>query len=244
MQDVGLKKIEKSSTADLVCKQMRDLINNGQWAIDSRLPSEAALAETFQVNRLTVRIALQRLNALGVIETKNGEGSYVRHFDFDAHMASIESFYSNPEVLSATGEFRSVIEVESMRMALRRPSMNLSQLREACLGFESAVSRIIQATGNKCELQDFASSIDESLKFHSALCDLSGNPLMIYAFDLAKGPIRRNMIENANNRVSGHDARSISYWVSLHWEVFHALEARDFEVAKAALLKIINVQIY
>ena len=82
-------KIKKTSAADLVCRKMRELIVDGTWAINEKIPSEADLAENFGVNRLTVRIALQRLNALGVLETRVGEGTFVRSFDFDKHLAEI-----------------------------------------------------------------------------------------------------------------------------------------------------------
>src|SRR5258708_39380085 len=42
-----------------------------------RLPSEAALSEEFDVNRLTVRRALSELNQRGLIETVHGKGSFV-----------------------------------------------------------------------------------------------------------------------------------------------------------------------
>ena len=42
-----------------------------------RLPSEAELSEQFDVNRLTVRRALNELNQRGLIETVHGKGSFV-----------------------------------------------------------------------------------------------------------------------------------------------------------------------
>ena len=56
-------KIKKVSAADLVCSKIKELVTNGTWATDQKIPSESELADTFGVNRLTVRIALQRLNA-------------------------------------------------------------------------------------------------------------------------------------------------------------------------------------
>ena len=70
-------KIKKKSTADLVCEKMKSMISNGTWQYYQKIPSESDLAEMFGVNRLTVRIALQRLNALGILDTRVGDGTYV-----------------------------------------------------------------------------------------------------------------------------------------------------------------------
>ena len=70
-------RIKKTSAADLVCARMREMVIDGTWPVNEKIPSEGKLAETFGVNRLTVRNALQRLNALGVLKTHVGDGTYV-----------------------------------------------------------------------------------------------------------------------------------------------------------------------
>ena len=87
-------KIKKVSAADMVCSKMKDLVVKGEWAVGDKIPSESDLAESFGVNRLTVRIALQRLNALGILETRVGDGSYVRSFDFSNHIAEISDLFA------------------------------------------------------------------------------------------------------------------------------------------------------
>lgn len=46
----------------------------------SENPSESDLADLFGVNRLTVRLALQKLNTLGILDTRVGDGTYVCAF--------------------------------------------------------------------------------------------------------------------------------------------------------------------
>ena len=55
------KKIRKMSAPDLVCERIQEMIAQGSWSYDQKIPSENELAESFGVNRLTVRIALQKL---------------------------------------------------------------------------------------------------------------------------------------------------------------------------------------
>ena len=69
-KDIRIKKV---SAADMVFDKMKEFILNGTWPLHEKVPSEGELAEAFGVNRLTVRIALQRLNALGILDTRVGE---------------------------------------------------------------------------------------------------------------------------------------------------------------------------
>ena len=68
-------KIDPNDAADLsaqIAEAIRDAIINGQLIVDERLPSEAELAEQFDVSRSTVREALKRLAAQSLIRTQRG----------------------------------------------------------------------------------------------------------------------------------------------------------------------------
>ncbi|MDR0787146.1 MAG: GntR family transcriptional regulator [Gemmatimonadota bacterium] len=56
---------------------LREGIDSGTWGPDARLPSENELCETFSVSRVTIRRALQTLEADGVIYRRHGLGSFV-----------------------------------------------------------------------------------------------------------------------------------------------------------------------
>lgn len=56
---------------------IRDKIANGEYAIGSCLPSERRLAETYGINRLTVRAALKNLRQEGLIVAHQGRGNFV-----------------------------------------------------------------------------------------------------------------------------------------------------------------------
>ena len=66
-------KISKKSTADLVSDKIKELITNHTWTAGQKIPTEMELSRSFGVNRLTVRIALQRLSALGLLDIRVGD---------------------------------------------------------------------------------------------------------------------------------------------------------------------------
>lgn len=234
-------KIKKLSAADQVCEKIRALVLSGEWPVNERIPPEAQLSETFGVNRLTVRIALQRLNALGVLETRDGDGTYVRAFDFQAHLGRIADFYVTDEVEESVGEYRAVIEVECVRLAVKRVCPeDLEELKAHCRVFEDEVGRWYGLKTEAAREASFARTVDATLAFQTELCRLSGNPLFAMAFELAAAPIRRNMTKQARGRLADLDEDRRNIWVKAHWDLVAALAAHDFEACRTTLLRIIG----
>ncbi|MBA3683915.1 MAG: GntR family transcriptional regulator, partial [Planctomycetes bacterium] len=61
----------------------------GQHEVGTRLPSEAALAERFDVSLVTVREALSALAQAGLLERRHGSGTYVAGHAADRHVAIV-----------------------------------------------------------------------------------------------------------------------------------------------------------
>ena len=80
-------KIDPNSSADLsaqIAQAIRDAIVDGKLIVDERLPSEAEMADQFNVSRPTVREALKRLAAQSLIRTQRGAtgGAFVNRLSF------------------------------------------------------------------------------------------------------------------------------------------------------------------
>ena len=89
MVNVRQMKIDHDSTADLsaqIASAIREAIIEGRLIVDERLPSEAELAENFEVSRPTVREALKRLAAQSLIRTQRGAtgGAFVNRLSYEA----------------------------------------------------------------------------------------------------------------------------------------------------------------
>src|SRR6056297_1003862 len=81
-------KIDPQNPADLsaqIAKAIRDAIISGALPVDERLPSEAEMAEQFDVSRPTVREALKRLAAQSLIRTQRGAfgGAFVNRLSYE-----------------------------------------------------------------------------------------------------------------------------------------------------------------
>jgi GntR family transcriptional regulator, transcriptional repressor for pyruvate dehydrogenase complex len=77
---VTFTKLDKIGVAERVAEQIRDAILHGSFLPGDVLPGERVLAQSFGVNRSSVREAMHRLDALGMIETRHGEKSRVADF--------------------------------------------------------------------------------------------------------------------------------------------------------------------
>ncbi len=76
----ALEPVARASAVDAVAEQLRGRILSGAMAPGAKLPAERELALQLKVNRLTLRAALARLEALGLIATQHGVGTVVRDF--------------------------------------------------------------------------------------------------------------------------------------------------------------------
>ncbi|MFF2080946.1 GntR family transcriptional regulator [Kitasatospora sp. NPDC058162] len=61
-----------------VAAAMRQSIATGEWPPGTQLPTETDLAETYGVSRPTVRLAVAALRSEGLLDVKQGRGTFVR----------------------------------------------------------------------------------------------------------------------------------------------------------------------
>ncbi len=72
--------------------EIRQRILSGEWPVHSKIPAEPRLCEMFQVSRITVRHALSRLVAEGLIAREQGRGTFVRDRSLIADARAVRSF--------------------------------------------------------------------------------------------------------------------------------------------------------
>lgn len=72
----GIVPVRQLRLSDAVAAQLEALINSGHFGADGRLPSERELAERFTVGRGSMREAIRKLEALGIITRAHGIGTF------------------------------------------------------------------------------------------------------------------------------------------------------------------------
>ncbi|CAN5542840.1 FadR/GntR family transcriptional regulator [soil metagenome] len=73
--------IKREPLATQVARRLVEVILTGQIEPGTRMPSERKLAETFGVGRSAMREALKALSLIGLVEVRQGDGTYLRRAD-------------------------------------------------------------------------------------------------------------------------------------------------------------------
>lgn len=68
----------RAGLVDQVIEQLRTAVRQGEWPIGERIPTEAELGEQLGVGRNTIREAVRALAHTGLLEVRQGDGTYVR----------------------------------------------------------------------------------------------------------------------------------------------------------------------
>lgn len=116
----AIRPITKRSLADSLAGRIQSLIGSGRYAIGERLPSIAQMARDYNVGPPTLREALKKLEALGLISVRHGSGVYVRKLAPPIFVTSpIHTGTPSKKMLLDLIEARMPIEIETIGLAAR-----------------------------------------------------------------------------------------------------------------------------
>lgn len=205
--------IQKRSLVDIALEQIRARIDDGSWPLGQRLPPEPELAEALGISRNTVREAVRVLTFSGVLEVRQGDGTYVRACADPLDTMLVLARSSVEQALEARG----VIEVEASRLATqRRTDADILALREA---LEASALRHGGA------LDEY---IEHDLIFHQRVVDSAHNPVLSELYRYFSQVIRAGL-----ERTIGDPSRPQPSF-ELHRELLDAIERGDADAAANA----------
>jgi len=123
---VPLSTARRMGLVDQIIEQLRQSIGSGEWPVGGRIPNETVLVESLGVGRNTVREAVRALAHAGLLEVRQGDGTYVRATSEVS--GALRRLYGAElrEVL----EVRRGLEVEGARLAAsRRTAADVAEMR-------------------------------------------------------------------------------------------------------------------
>lgn len=175
---MGIHQVKKTSIGDQVYEQLQGQLARGEWKPGDKLPSENELATALGVSRITVRQAIQRLATLGLLETKLGEGTFVRTFTPGMMMTGmIPAAYLGEHTLLEVLEFRRIIEIPTAELAAAKAT-------EADVNtLEDIFARMVAAQQRREGQVFFHADLD----FHLELGNITRNSLVIETLSILRG---------------------------------------------------------
>src|SRR5882672_4122080 len=163
-----LKPVEKQRVAEEIAEQLRSLILTGQYAPGIKLPPERELSKRLRVNRASLREALKKLDHLGLVRIRQGDGTRVQNFmetggiELVQHLLPLAG--GKPELIRDLLEFRRIFGREVARLAAARAGKDRDGLGK------------LKTLADKADQVASALELFEiDFDFYVAIAQLSGN---------------------------------------------------------------------
>ena len=183
----------RTGLIDSAVAQLRARIRSGEWPVGTRIPPEPALAELLGVGRNTVREAVQSLVHAGLLERRQGSGTYVlSRSELAVTMGRQIADARQRDVV----EVRRALEVEAARLAaLRRTPDEATALRER--RDERAAAYLAG---------DLDAMVATDLALHRAIVRAGANPVLTELYENLLAAIGENIRFNFVTDTHGHDS--------------------------------------
>ena len=160
--------IKTTNISKLVMESIKQALLRRSLQPGDRLPTETELCESLGVGKSSVREAIKMLEVLGVVETRQGEGTYIAK--------KIAETSVNPLVYQLLIDDGSVSDILELRRMFE-PSYTLLALEKAT---DEDISRIQEVHSRFCsEVESGTQTAESDMAFHHAILDATHNPFII-----------------------------------------------------------------
>lgn len=210
--------IDKQNIVNIVYEKLKENIASGDWAPGSKIPSESQMQKMFNVSRVSIRSAIQRLRDLGIVVTYQGKGTFVSEKigkigidDFNLVMNLSEKDFLDMMV------FRQTIEYKCLDLAVENGT------DEDFESMEEALNQMFRYRN------DYKKYSEADFDFHLAIAKASKNTVFFNVIHSIRDLYYQYLEEL--NRVIGVTLESIE----VHLQLFRAIQNRDAEKAKKIL---------
>jgi GntR family transcriptional repressor for pyruvate dehydrogenase complex len=216
-----VKPIKKVSTASKVFDSLYEMIVSGQFKRGQKLPAQEELARQFGVSRNTLREAMNKLYAMGLLSSHQGIGTVVESPNPGGYLSALSGqFLLDTLSVREFIEARICIELTAVRLAVRRADrQDIKHLL-----------KIIDRQKLAFENNDAEEFTRQDAAFHMGLTQLSGNRVLMKFLQTIQDMLYRFIGEVV--QLPG----AISDAMRFHRQVTEAIAARDVELAEREIV--------
>lgn len=212
------------SQTDVVVQGIKKIIVDGRLKAGDKLPIEKDLAEEFGVSRGSLREGVRALSIMGVLETRQGAGTFVTALDSSLLLAPMGFVVDLQDRAGAAylHTVRRVLETEAAALAA-------VQIDENALRRADAILRRSEEQLSQDE-PDHEAVLEADIAFHHLIAEASGNPVLVALIDaLGTRTIRLRLWRSINQE--GADEATHGE----HRAVLEALAAHDPDRARVRM---------
>ncbi len=221
-----MKKIVKSSLTDQIFDYLQSEILKGTWKPGEKLPSENELSAELGVSRMSLRSAIQRICAMGLAETRVGEGTFVRSFN-------LRSYFSELYRLGLLGQ--SPNEINDLRFVLQIGSVRLAMVDGVDRVDLAVLEKLVEDMERAAAANDQDAFHIADLQFHRSVCELCKNELLYNIYDAVEevlDDVTKKNVQRSVEEASGYD-RVLRH----HREILESLGTQDMDRFVRAMME-------
>ena len=210
---------EKKYIYRTIISRINEMIESGELTPGDRLPPERKLAERFMVSRNSLRQALQALAERKIIESRQGDGTYLLNklSMINAEDAILEAIREKQDIIHDIIELRQILEPKIAALASQRITrQQLDALKIVVCDQQSAVLNGREDGGLDAQ-------------FHQKLAEATGNKVLIQVMET----IQTVLDESRTTWLQSVSRRTAS--VEGHFRILDAIESRNAEGASLAM---------
>ena len=218
MNNKGVKRYPLSKQ---VADKLENMISDGEYKVGEKIHTEVELMEIFQVSRNTLREAIHSLTSAGILEVKQGDGTYVKANNrFDASMHREYSQVSMNDIK----ETRNTLEITIVQLAAaRRTDEDMDIISEKYLNRKNLTDSIKENT-----IAD--------IEFHTAIANACHNKILIDLYNSIISYVEDQILESQIETTL--DPNDID---SLHEDLYNAIKNKDIISAQKCARHILNI---
>ncbi|GGK01280.1 GntR family transcriptional regulator [Pseudomonas matsuisoli] len=222
---VSLQPVQSRRLSDTIVERIETMILEGTLRAGERLPAERVLSEQFGVSRPSLREAIQKLVARGLLLSRQGGGNYVaRNVGSTFRDPLVELLERSANAQQDLLEFRHTLEGScAYYAAIRATEFDQQRLQEAFAQVLDCYSRAGEVTREEEGAADAA--------FHLAIAEASHNAVLLHTirglFDLLKNHMVTNIVGMYAQRSETRDIL-----LQQHRDLYEAILARNAEEAR------------
>lgn len=182
----------RAGLVDQVIDQMRSAITSGEWPVGQRIPPEPELVTALGVGRNTVREAVRALSHAGLLEVRQGDGTFVRA---TSELSGAVRRMCGDELREVL-QVRRTLEVEGARLAAtQRTDDELRKLESVLAERDAAMAA-----------KDWDRLVERDTAFHVLLVQCSHNTLLAELYqglnEAVRASITATVDAGTHNQVS------------------------------------------
>jgi GntR family transcriptional repressor for pyruvate dehydrogenase complex len=222
--DDALKPVVSTRAYIQIANRVADAIRQGHFRIGDKLPPERVLTERLNVSRASVREALSALEIIGLVESRTGDGTYIRRHPDEIPLLNsmFEELAEREESPRDVLEARSVVEPASARFAAERASPEQLQRIQAAL---TAMGEAIAAG---------RSHVPHDIDFHLGVAAASGNAALARNVSLLVTVMHNKLWDHLNTQVHRTPGQ-VEQLLDEHQRIYEAIRAQDAKAAAEAM---------